>query len=117
MRSIPEILKRVKAAGGAVDITLGEPTEEGCVFWLGPMAVIVSNGDDWDHVSASCKTRTPREVEMKRLRHMCFRPDEWVVEFHPPRIRGVLMHPNSLHLWRPQKADLPIPPEWGMGEP
>jgi hypothetical protein len=74
------------------------------------MVVICSWGGGWDHVSASYKDHTPSWDEMCLLKDMMFRDDEWVVQYHPAKADYVNNHPYCLHLWRPQVANLPMPP-------
>ena len=44
------------------------------------------------------------------MKRFFFKPEEWAVEYHPPDGDYISMHDNVLHLWRPQKEALPVPP-------
>lgn len=77
--------------------------------------IVFSWGGGWDHVSASFPSRTPTWAEMAEIKRMFFREDEWCVEYHPAESEYVNMHPHCLHIWRPQKVDIPTPPAWMVG--
>jgi len=83
------------------------------------LSVIASDGGGWDHVSVSRSTRCPNWPEMEHIRRLFFQDTEAVMQLHPPiadyvdgRTYG---HPYCLHLWRPQRADIPRPPKWMVG--
>lgn len=75
-------------------------------------SVIWSYGAGWEHVSVAPFDRkyTPSWDDMCWLEKMFFRPDEWVVQFHPPEAEYVNNVRNCLHLWRPIDEKLPTPP-------
>ena len=75
-------------------------------------SVVCSWARGWEHVSISHKNKAylPSWDDMCALKDMFFKPDEWVVQFHPPVSEYVNNVPNCLHLWRPTKAVLPTPP-------
>lgn len=73
-------------------------------------AVIWSNGGGWDHVSVSFPNRVPTWDEMCRIKDIFFREDECCVEYHPAKKNYVNIHPYCLHIWKPQEAEIPIPP-------
>lgn len=77
--------------------------------------LIVSDGGGWDHVSVQIvergKTRRlPTWDEMTWIKELFFDPEETVIQYHPPRGRYVNVNPWVLHLWRPQRAEIPVPP-------
>lgn len=88
--------------------------------WL--LFFILSWGGGWEHVScravrtehgrlkARRQERTPTWREMCQLRDLCWDPSAWVVQFHPPTIDYVNVHPHVLHLWRPVDG-------WGLTPP
>lgn len=82
----------------------------------GELGVIASNGDvegagnGWDHVSVSLKNRCPAWDEMKFVKEQFFDPEELAVQFHPPESRYVNNHPYVLHIWRPIRFGIPLPP-------
>lgn len=71
---------------------------------------LASNGGGWDHLSVSLPDRCPTWEEMKEIKGLFFRQDEWAVEYHPPADDNISIHPFCLHLWRPQYEPLPTPP-------
>lgn len=74
--------------------------------------VIVSDGEGWDHVSvsvASCD-EPPTWDEMVFIKNIFFNPEECVIQYHPPSSRYVNFDVGCLHLWRPQRCDIPMPP-------
>ena len=72
--------------------------------------VVYSNGGGWDHVCASMENRCPTWEEMCEIKDVFFGKDECCVEYHPAENNYVNVHPYCLHIWRPQKEDLPKPP-------
>lgn len=82
---------------------------------IGSLKVIASSEGGWDHISASLPDRCPTWDEMCLLKDLFFSSYELVLQFHPPKSEYVNHHPYTLHLWRPQKADIPLPPSWMVG--
>ena len=78
--------------------------------WQG--TVIWSFGGGWEHVSvAPARLKiVPSWEDMCQLKDIFFRDDETVVQYHPAKENYVNMMPNCLHLWKPTKEELPIPP-------
>ncbi len=79
------------------------------------LAVQVSDGGGWDHVSASLFDRCPTWEEMCRVKDLFFDPEEVVVQYHPAASTYVNNHPHCLHLFRPQAVALPTPPAIMVG--
>lgn len=73
-------------------------------------AVIFSFGCEWDHVSVSLKHRTPTWKEMCIVKDIFFNESENVIQYHPAKESYKNTHKNCLHLWKPQKIELPKPP-------
>ena len=71
---------------------------------------IYSNGGGWDHVSVSLRDRCPSWEEMCEIKDVFFNPDECCVEYHPAKKDYVNIHPYCLHIWKPQKTEMPTPP-------
>lgn len=76
---------------------------------------IVSDGNNWDHVSVSIetineKTRLPTWEELNWIKNLFWDEDEEVIQIHPKKSNYINVHPNVLHLWRPQKEKIPMPP-------
>ena len=94
---------------------------EGAFHIKGPSGVllIVSSGVDarygWEHVSVSARDRCPTWDEMCFVKNLFWHENECVVQFHPPQSEYVNYHPNCLHLWKPLKHVLPLPPSILVG--
>ena len=75
-------------------------------------SVIWSNGLGWDHVSIAplIYNRIPSWDDMSTLKDIFFQDEETVIEYHPPKSQYVNTMQNCLHLWRPQNAEIPLPP-------
>jgi hypothetical protein len=81
-----------------------------------PIKVIVSDGEGWDHVSASMPNRCPTWDEMCKLVALFWDEDDCVMQLHPPRKDWISNHPYCLHLWRPNGPQtIPLPPSWMVG--
>lgn len=74
------------------------------------LTIIASDGEEWDHVSVSLGHRCPTWDEMCFIKDMFFEEEEVVMQLHPARSEHINAHPNCLHLWRPQGAEMPTPP-------
>jgi hypothetical protein len=83
----------------------------------GPLQVIASDGAGWEHVSVVPlkQNRLPDWAEMCFVKDLFWRPDEWVVQYHPASDQHVNNHRYVLHLWRPIDAPLPHPPSYLVG--
>jgi len=75
------------------------------------LVIVASASDDWDHVSVSRKNRCPTWQEMEHVKHLFFRDDETAMQLHVPTSDHVNIHPHTLHMWRPQAAEIPRPPK------
>lgn len=77
------------------------------------MFVIASDGLGWEHVSVSKKYECPTWEEMCLVKKLFWTdPEDWALQYHPPRSRYVNNHPYCLHLWRPTfYVDMPFPSE------
>jgi hypothetical protein len=74
------------------------------------LTIIASAGFGWDHVSVSRSKRCPNWVELDFVKRLFFADDEVAVQFHVPGKDHINLHPNCLHLWRPQTQEIPLPP-------
>ena len=81
------------------------------------MFIIVSDGDDWDHVSVSRKERIPNWLEMEHVKKLFFKDNETAVQFHVPVSDHINFAENCLHLWRSQRVEFPRPPQKLVGVP
>jgi hypothetical protein len=79
------------------------------------LRVIATCGMDWDHVSVSLPNRCPNWEEMSYIKSLFWNDEECVMQLHPPRSEYVNNHPFCLHMWRPQKAAIPLPPSVLVG--
>lgn len=71
---------------------------------------IASNGQHWEHVSASLSHRCPTWEEMEYIKRVFFEPHEVVMQLHVKETNHISKHPYCLHLWRPEDGFIPIPP-------
>ncbi len=65
---------------------------------------------EWDHVSVSRRTRCPNWIEMDFIKRLFFHAHEAAFQYHPPVWKHVNNHEYCLHLWRPIREMIPIPP-------
>jgi len=93
---------------------LGWGDHEGGYFYFPELKLRVqaSSGGGWDHVSVFNFDRTPTFEEMEFIKRRFFEDAECVMQIHPPLNDYVSVCTNCLHLWRPQKQDIPRPPQW-----
>lgn len=86
------------------------------------LRVIASRGegqdqfDDWDHVSVSLPDHCPSWSQMSFIKDLFFEPHEVAMQLHPVS-EYVNNHPYCLHLWRPLRAAIPLPPSILVGLP
>jgi len=94
--------------------SLGWGDHEGGYFYIPErgLRVICSNGGGWDHVSVSLADRCPSWDEMEFIKRLFFKDDEVVIQIHPALKNYKNAMPYCLHLWRPQKEEIPLPPTW-----
>lgn len=76
------------------------------------LQVIADNGKEsgWEHVSVSLKNRCPNWKEMCYIKDLFWDAEETVIQYHPPKSKYIDNHPYVLHLWKPTKKDIPLPP-------
>jgi hypothetical protein len=80
------------------------------------LLVVASTGEGWDHVSVSLEDRCPTWEEMEFIKKLFFRDDETAMQLHVPETDHVNVHPNCLHLWRPNDGrEIPRPPSIMVG--
>lgn len=81
-------------------------------FVWGPLRIISSgSGDEWEHVSVSCRDRCPTWDEMCRVKSMFWTDEETVLQFHPRRDKYVNRCEYCLHLWKRRGENHPLPPD------
>lgn len=83
----------------------------------GIMRVIASFGMGWDHVSVSRSDSCPVWEEMEQVKRAFFRDHETAMQLHVPPADHLSVHPNCLHLWRPQGKLIPRPPAIMVARP
>lgn len=72
---------------------------------------IASSDGDWDHVSVSLDKRCPSWNEMAFIKRRFFRDDETAMQLHVPVDDHINVHPYCLHMWRPHRVAIPLPPK------
>jgi len=72
-------------------------------------------GEGWEHVSVSLEDRCPTWDEMCFVKDLFWLPTEAVMQLHPPESEYVNNHRFCLHLWRPTKENIPLPPAIYVG--
>ena len=75
------------------------------------LKVIASDGMEWEHVSVSLPNRAPNWNEMCYIKELFWDAEDLVIQYHPPKSQYVNNHSFCLHLWRPIKEKIPIPPK------
>lgn len=82
---------------------------------------IVSDGSDevpWEHVSVRISEGrgsgwhddTPTWDEMCAVKEVFWNKQEVVMQLHPAEEHYINMHGSVLHLWKPLKSEIPLPP-------
>ena len=88
------------------------------------LRIVASDGNNevaWEHVSVSRAPRRgqpgppPNWEEMSWIKDQFWKPEECVVQFHPPASEYVNFHPGTLHLWRSIGLQIPRPPTYLVG--
>lgn len=75
------------------------------------LRIVASAGGGWDHVSVSRRNRCPNWIEMEQVKRLFFADDETAMQLHVRPADHLSLHPNCLHLWRPNDGrDIPLPP-------
>lgn len=96
----------------------------GAYFVLGPcgmeLKIVASDGavegsEKWEHVSVSLRNRCPNWQEMCFVKDLFWGDDEVVMQLHPAKADYVNQHPYCLHLWKPAKQEIPLPPSIMVG--
>lgn len=76
--------------------------------------IIASDGTEcgWDHVSVTLdqSKKCPTWEEMCFVKELFWNDDEEVMQLHPPKSDYINNHPGCLHLWRPTRETIPLPP-------
>ena len=101
-----------KGARGGVFMLPRDPTKERVTACL---AVVASIGGGWDHISVHVvhedgSRETPTWADMSRVHRLFFFPNEYAMQLHVPPAEHINRHEHVLHLWRPHRKRLPLPP-------
>lgn len=84
------------------------------------LKILASPGDaneniPWEHVSVSCMNRCPNWAEMCYVKDIFWDLEDTVMQLHVPKSQWINQHPYCLHLWRPLKEGIPLPPSIAVG--
>ena len=80
------------------------------------LRIICDNGDTsgWEHASVCAaknnRLRIPNWKEMCQIKEICWEEEDVVMQLHPALHNYVNTHPYVLHMWRPLKEEIPVPP-------
>ncbi len=114
-KTVPVLLEHGRLRDGQMSSPTGEMW--GMFMLTGPFGQnlkVISSGSDsefgWEHVSVSLDRRPPIWEEMCFIKDLFWDEEEVVMQLHPPKSMYINNHPNCLHLWRPLKMTIPIPP-------
>ena len=69
----------------------------------------------WEHVSVSLEHRCPTWEEMCVIKHVFWRDEENVLQYHVPREEWVNNVNHCLHLWKPVGVEVIRPPALAVG--
>jgi hypothetical protein len=84
-------------------------------YKLEELCIISSDGMDWEHVSVSLEKRCPTWEEMCFIKDLFWNDDEVVIQLHPAKKDYINQYNNCLHLWRPIRQSIPMPPKIMIG--
>jgi hypothetical protein len=82
---------------------------------------VAENGYNWEHVAVTLWSPDKKVRRCPTWEEMCFAKDlfwdleEPVMQLHPPKSEWISNHPHCLHLWRPKKTWIPMPPAAMVG--
>jgi len=117
MKKTDKILRTIRKCGGEI-INSGEDGFA-CVIPRAEyyLCIVCSWGKNWEHVSIHAEINKEQQFcpfweDMCYIKHSFFKDSETVIQYHPPRKCYVNNHPHVLHLWRPQKWEIVLPPIW-----
>lgn len=116
MKTVDEILKSGRIYSNS--LVYSADGIKGCIcIERVDMSFIASWGGGWDHVSVSPLNRKtiPTWDMMCKVKDIFFKPEEAVIQIHPPKDEYVNNMPNCLHLWRANDKDMVLPPSFMVG--
>jgi hypothetical protein len=110
--TIPDKLEQGRILNGEMGSSSAYGTT-GAFFVMGPcsteLLMIGSDDENWEHVSVSCRKRTPNWPEMCFVKDLFWDEEECVIQFHPPKSEYVNFHGFCLHLWKPTGRNIETP--------
>lgn len=106
---------RVKEGSLGSDETYGDNGAFTIPFESHTLNVIASDGGDWEHASISLRHRIPNWKEMCFIKNLFWDEEDCIIQYHPPKSEYINNHPKTLHLWRPKKEKIPLPPSIMLG--
>ena len=84
------------------------------------LCIVGAGNEDipWEHVSVRISEGRgkgyhdcpPTWMEMCAIKELFWGDDEVVMQVHPEKKNYINFHPCVLHLWKPLRADIPLPP-------
>lgn len=69
----------------------------------------------WEHVSVSTERRPPNWREMCFVKDLFWEEEECAMQLHPPKSEHINNAVNCLHMWRPLRDKIPMPPSDMVG--
>ena len=116
MKSVNEILDSKRIYSEGLDFSNDGIKGYICIDRV-DMSFVASWGGGWDHVSVSPlkKKIVPSWEMMCQVKDIFFKPDEAVIQIHPPKDEYVNNIPNCLHLWRKSDGEMTLPPSFMVG--
>jgi 4-amino-4-deoxy-L-arabinose transferase-like glycosyltransferase len=82
---------------------------------------LANKGEDWEHVIVTVFEQGKRPERCATWEEMCYikaifwEDDQAVMQIHPKKEDYITNHPYALHLWRPVKLEIPLPPSEMVG--
>ena len=76
---------------------------------------IMSWGAGWEHCSVSMPTRCPSWEQMCVMKELFWGDDEECMQLHPAKKNYVNNMKYCLHIWKPIKEKIPMPPSIMVG--
>lgn len=78
------------------------------------LRIIATSGVDmqpvWEHVSVSLPNRCPNWAEMCFVKDLFWEETECAMQLHVPKSEHINCHEYCLHLWKPVRVEIPVPP-------
>ena len=116
MKSVNEILDSKRIYSEGLDFSYDGVKGYICIDRV-DMSFVASWGGGWDHVSVAPlkKKIVPSWDMMCKVKDIFFKPEEAVIQIHPPKAEYVNNMSNCLHLWRANDKPMLFPPSFMVG--